>query len=190
MIIEGLTTTRNAEGNVNVAPLGPIVAADFSAMTFRPFPGSRSYENLQRDRCGVFHVVDDVLLLVQTALDLTHAPPATLPATAIEGEVLRDCCRWYEFQISSIDETGDRPVMAARVLSGGRNRDLLGFNRAKHAVIEAVIAASRLSWLGVDAVAAEIDRARAPVAKTGGPQELAALQLVEQYVHERRSQSS
>ncbi|MFV0446752.1 MAG: DUF447 domain-containing protein [Planctomycetaceae bacterium] len=184
MILEGLTTTREADGSINVAPLGPIVGSDFRTLTFRPFPGSRSYDNLQRTRCGVFHVVDDVLLLVQTALDLPHGPLEFRPATAVEGAVLWDCCRWYEFVVRSIDESGDRPVMAADVVYHARLRDSFGFNRAKHAVIEAVIAATRLQFLTSEQIAAELQRARVPVQKTGGETERRALQLVQSFVRE------
>ena len=185
MIIEGLTTTMNADGSVNVAPMGPIVQDDFTRLTFRPFPSSITYNNLHRTRCGAFHVVDDVLLLVQTALDLPHDPPETHPAAEIEGRVLTSCCRWYEFVVDAIDESGGRPKMEAHVVHTERCRDFIGFNRARHAVIEAAIAASRLGLLGAEAVAAEIERCRSPVAKTGGSEERTALKLITQLVREQ-----
>ena len=182
MIIEGLMTTRNADGSVHVAPLGPIVTGDFERLTLRPFPTSVTYGNLQRNRCGVFHVVDDVLLLAQTALGLEHAPPAVRPARQIAGDVLIDCCRWYEFVVESIDESGERPRFESRVVETGRVRDSLGFNRARHAVIEAAIFASRIRLTGGEVVLVELERLRSPVEKTGGPRELEAFRLIEQYV--------
>jgi len=185
VILEGLVTTRNPDGSVNVAPQGPITSAALTTLTFRPFPESNTYANLQRERRGVFHLVDDVLLLAQTALDLPHPPPSTEPAARIDGQVLRDCCRWCEFVIERIDLTGERPVFEARVVHRGWRRDHCGFNRARHAVIEATIAASRLAWLGRDEVLAEIARCRAPVLKTGDEREQEALRLVEEFVQSR-----
>ena len=185
MIIEGLVSTRNADGRSNVAPQGPIVHGEFDALHFRPFPGSVTYENLKRTRCGVFHVVDDVLLLVQTALDLPHDPPAVETAAVIDGDVLLDCCRWYEFEIDSIHETGERPLMIGRCVHTGRRRYSLGFYRARHAVIEATIAATRLQFLPIADVRAELERCQTRVDKTGGPREQLALRLVRNYVEAR-----
>lgn len=182
MIIEGLTTTRNADGSAHVAPLGPIVTGDFERLTFRPFPTSITYGNLKRTRCGVFHIVDDVLLLAQTALGLEHPPPAVHPARQVAGDRLVDCCRWYEFVVEAIDESGERPRFESRVVEAGRVRDSLGFNRARHAVIEASILASRIRLTGAGPVLVELERLRSPVEKTGGPREQEAFRLIEQYV--------
>ena len=182
MILEGIVTTLNADGSLNIAPQGPIIAPDWSQLTFRPFPASQTFANLSRDRCGVFHVVDDVLLLAQTALDLHHAEPPTLPAPHIPGHILADCCRWYEFRIHSIDLTGERPLFEAVPVHGESVRDHFGFNRAKHAVIEATIAATRLHLLDHAAVLEELARLRVPIIKTGGPRELEAFRLVEAFV--------
>jgi hypothetical protein len=182
MIIEGLVTTRCVDGRINVAPMGPIVEDDFATLRFRPFPGSATYENLERTRCGVFHVVDDVLLLVQTALNLPHPEPAVHPAEQINGVVLEDCCRWYEFRIESVDLGGDRPQMLGRTIHHGRRRDGVGFNRARHAVIEATITATRLHLLPRAEVEAELERCQVRVAKTGDAREHVAFQLVRDYV--------
>lgn len=187
MIVEGLVTTVNANGGVNVAPQGPIVTGDFAALQFRPFPGSATYDNLHRTRSGVFHITDDVLLLVQTALNLPHPPPAVRSAEAVHGAILADCCRWYEFRVETVDESGERPLMTARVVSAGRSRDPLGYNRAQHAVIEATIAATRLHLLPAAEVRAELDRCCVRVEKTGGPREKAAYALVRRFVEQSLS---
>lgn len=182
MILEGIVTTINPDGTVNLAPQGPIVTEGFSRLTFRPFPTSVTYANLHRTRCGVFHVIDDVLLLARTALDLEFEPPGLQPAVVVPGQVLVDCCRWYEFEVERIDERGERPIFDARVVHAQRVRDSWGFNRAKHAVIEATIAASRLPLLGQEAVQGELARLRSAVDKTGGPAEREAFRLVEEFV--------
>jgi hypothetical protein len=182
VIIEGLLTTQNPDGSVNVAPMGPIIEGDFERLLFRPFPGSATYANLPRTRCGVFHLIDDVLLLVQTALNLPHDVPPTEPARTIEGAVLLECCRWYELQIEAIDESGERPLMSAKPIHAGRRRDGWGFNRARHAVIEATIAVTRLHLLPRSEITAELDRCRIRVEKTGGEREAEACRLLHEFV--------
>src|SRR5207237_9367244 len=129
---------------LDVAPMGPIVDDAFTMLTLRPFRTSRTYQNLKVRPQGVFHVVDDVLLLARAAIGEPLPVPATLPATQIAGKVLADACRWYEFEIDECDDSQVRTRMMARVVHCGRIRDFFGFNRAKHAVLEGAILATRL----------------------------------------------
>ena len=182
MIIEGLLTTRNADGTVNIAPMGPIVDAEWSRLLFRPFPTSVTYGNLKRAKCGVFHVTDDVLMIARYALGLPAPAPALRPAVQVAGDVLVEACRWYELELEGIDETRDRPEFTMRSVASGRLRDFLGFNRARHAVLEATILATRLHLLD----RAEVERQLAALAvivdKTAGPSEREAFELVREYV--------
>lgn len=189
MILEGLVTTANADGTSNLAPMGPVVSEDWSTLLFRPFPASITYRNLTATREGVLHVVDDVWLLAAAALDQLASLPKMVPAAVVTGQVLADCCRWYEFRVSNIDLSGERPCFHANVVHAGRVRDFWGLNRAKSAVVEAAILASRRRMLPADEITEQIDRFRSIVAKTGGPAERAALELVETVLGSNSSHS-
>ena len=183
MILEGLVTTLDASGAVNFAPMGPIVAPDFSSFELRPYQTSQTYRNLKVHPQGVLHVVDDVLLIAQAALDRLPLPlPNTLPAERVIGRVLADCCRWFEFEVRTLDDSAARTSIIADVVHTGRRRDFFGFNRAKHAVLEATILATRLHLLPREEIVAEVNRLKTPVEKTAGPQEFAAWQLVCDYI--------
>ncbi len=184
MILEGLVTTLDAAGTLNVAPMGPIVPVELTALTLRPFTSSQTYRNLKERPSGVFHVADDVLLLAQAALNRLPAEPGTFPTERIAGRVLADCCRWYEFEITSCDDSQERTRLEANVVHSGRRRDFFGFNRAKHAVLEATILATRLHLLPESDVRAELSRWEPMVQKTAGEQEESAWRLVTQYVDE------
>src|SRR5690242_2730467 len=99
MILEGIVTTRNPDGRVNVAPMGPLVELSetgdpqFGRLLLRPFKTSTTFRNLARERCGVFHVTDDVLLLAKAAVLDAFDPPPTVPAAAVNCDALADCCR-------------------------------------------------------------------------------------------------
>lgn len=184
MIIEGIVTSLSAEGALNVAPMGPIVADDFQTLLLRPFKTSQTYQNLKHHPAGVFHVVDDVLLIARAALDRLPELPATQPACAIPGRVLADCCRWYEFEVVALDDAADRTEIEARVVHAGRFRDMLGFNRAKYAVLEATILATRLHLLPEVEVRERLAGLRSPVEKTAGPREFEAWGLVVDVIEE------
>lgn len=188
MILEGIVTTVDSQGATNVAPMGPIVDTSMQSLHLRPFKTSQTYRNLKYKPCGVFHVVDDVLLLVRAAIGEWDAVPATFPAERIDGRVLASACRWYEFEISTFDDAEERTNLIARVVHAGNLRDFFGFNRAKHAVVEGAILATRLHLLGRDEILSQFEQLRTPVDKTAGPNEFEAFQLLEQYV--RRAPTS
>jgi hypothetical protein len=184
MILEGLVTTLDPGGAPHLAPMGPRVAADLARLTLRPFPSSTTYRNLRRHPEGVFHVTDDALLLAKAAVGAVDVFPPVRPAERVAGLVLADACRHFEFRVVSVDDSQERVTLEAEVVHAGRGRDFFGFNRAKHAVVEAAILATRLHLLPPAEVAAEFRKLRVIVGKTGGPAEHAAMDLLEDRVRE------
>ena len=182
MIVEGIVTTLGPADELNVAPMGPIVDETITHLILRPFQTSTTYQNLKARPYGVFHVVDDVLLIAEAALDRLEQVPVTIPAERIMGRVLSDCCRWYEFEITRINDSSERTSLDANVVHVGRRHDFLGFNRARHAVLEATILATRLQLIPEAEVRLQLQALAIPVEKTSGPRELAAFRLVTSYV--------
>jgi uncharacterized protein len=185
MILEGIVTTRDSTGAVHVAPMGPIVDGSLTKLCLRPFKTSQTYQNLKRTPCGVFHVVDDVLLLARSAVGLLTEAPPTFPAGKISAVVLVDCCRWYEFEVREFDDANERAELLAQIVHSGRVRDFFGFNRAKHAVLEAAILATRVHLIPRAEMLADFERLKPAVAKTGGPAEVEAFALLERYVSDQ-----
>jgi uncharacterized protein len=179
LVLEGLITTTNPDGSLHLAPMGPHVEADFTRFTLRPFLTSTTYRNLCAHPEGVLHVTDDVLLLARAAVGKVDPLPAHRPAAKVKGFILNDACRYYEFVVVSRDESSERVSMQAEVVAVGRQRDFFGFNRAKHAVVEASILATRFHLLPLAEIAAEFQRLRVIVAKTGGPAEHEAMDSLE-----------
>ncbi|HEV3439675.1 MAG TPA: DUF447 domain-containing protein [Gemmata sp.] len=184
MILEGLVTTLDPDGSPHLAPMGPRVADDFTRFTLRPFPTSHTYQNLLRDRQGVLHVTDDALLLARAAIGTVKPFPAVRLAERTKGFVLMDSCRHYEFVVRSVDDSTERVSIEAEIVCAGRTRDFFGFNRAKHAIVEAAILTTRLHFLPLEQVAAEFRKFRVIVGKTGGPAEHEAMDLLESKLRE------
>jgi hypothetical protein len=182
VILEGVVTTLDEDGAVHVAPMGPEVADGFERVVLRPFQTSRTFANLKRTGQGVLHVTDDVELIARAAIGQMVEVPPHRPAPMIQGAILVEACRWYAFQAESIDDRAARAVIPCRVVAAGRLRDFFGFNRAKHAVVEAAVLATRLSLLAREFVDAEMQRLAPLVAKTGGPAEQRAFALLGQFI--------
>ncbi|MEK6233320.1 MAG: DUF447 family protein [Planctomycetales bacterium] len=185
MILEGVVTTLTASGELNVAPMGPVVDASMETLLLRPFHTSVTHANLSRSRQGVLHVTDDVELIARAAMGKPDPPPKTFPATAIEGRILEDACRWYAFRVREVDDSEPRSRMTAEVVDRGRLRDFFGFNRAKHAVLEAAVLATRVHMLDAGFLRDEFARLKVIVDKTSSPRESAAFDFLRDRVAER-----
>ncbi len=179
MILEGLVTTTDADGGPHLAPMGPAVDAAMRTFRLRPFPSSATYLNLVRHGEGVLHVTDDAALIARAALGRVSPFPPTRPATRVRGWVLTDACRAFEFRVTSVDPTNARVEIVAEVVHAETLREFFGFNRGKHAVVEAAILATRFHLVPGAEVAAEFRKLRVVVEKTGGPAELDAMAFLD-----------
>ena len=182
MIIEGIVTTTNADNSVNISPMGPVVDERMETLRLRPFKTSTTFANLRRNGEGVFHVVDDVELLAHAAIGKPDPLPPLIDCEAVSTKILADACRWYAFRVIRLDESGERTTIEAEVVSQGRIRDFFGLNRAKHAVVEAAILATRTAFLPADEILADFDRLEVLVAKTGGAAEHRAMAFLRDHV--------
>jgi hypothetical protein len=186
VILEGIVTTVSAEGTVNIAPMGPLVGPTRERFLLRPFRTAQTYRNLKSHGEGVLHVTDDVLLLAKAALGPVEPLPPLFPASRVRGFVLQNSCRYHEFRVISIDDHEERTRIEAEVLHSGRLRDFFGFNRAKHAVVEAAILATRTAFLPLEEIEAEYRKLAVIVSKTGGPEEHEAFALLREHVARSR----
>jgi uncharacterized protein len=177
-IIETVTTTINPDGTVNCAAMG--VEWGDETIVIKPYRPTRTLRNLRATGAAVVNLTDDILLFTQAALD--DPQPPTRPTEKVEGAVLADACSWREVTVEAIDESGPRARVTTSVVGRGVGREFLGFNRARHAVLEASIIASRARWLPATEVRAELERLQVLVDKTAGPREREAMELVRRHV--------
>lgn len=184
MILEGLVTTVNANGSVNLSPMGPRVDADFRQLLLRPYQTSTTFQNLKRHGAGVLHVTDDVELLARAAVKCAEPLPPLAPCSAADGWRLTDACRWYAFRVRTLDDSHERTEIVADVVDRGGGREFFGFNRAKHAVVEAAILATRVDLLPAEQIRQELARLAVLVDKTGGPAERRAFDFLLRHLEE------
>lgn len=184
-ILEGVVTTLDPGGEVHIAPMGPLVDDRLERLWLRPFRTSTTFQNMRRTGIGVFHVTDDVELVARAAIGRLDAAPHVIAAANVPGAILADACRWYAFEVESLDESAERTSLVARIVDRGVQREFFGFNRAKHAVVEAAILATRVHLLDAEQLLAEFERLALPVGKTGAAAEVRAFALLRDYVQER-----
>ncbi len=184
-ILEGVVTTLNEDRSVNISPMGPIVDPQLKTLVLRPFRTSKTYQNLKRTGQGVFHVTDNVKLIAQAAVGTPDPLPRLAPTQKVDGMALVDACRWVEFTVESLDDRDERTWIVARTVAQQHNREFFGFNRAKHAVLEAAILATRVSLLPAEQILAELQRLQSPVKKTAGAAEQEAFDFLREHIEQQ-----
>jgi hypothetical protein len=173
-IIETVVTTINPDRSVNCGAMG--VEWGEQRIVIKPYAGTRTLRNLRATGAAVVNLTDDILLFSQAALGDPHPP--TRPAASVEGAVLDDACSWREVRVEAIDDSADRARVSTVVVDRGIGREFLGLNRARHAVLEASILASRARLLAAEDIRAELRRLQVLVDKTAGPRERDAMEYV------------
>jgi uncharacterized protein len=174
LVVETVVTTRNPDGTINCAAMG--VGWGEVVLEIRPYLKTRTYRNLAAGGDAVVHLVDDILLFAQAALGDPHPP--VRPAEVVDGAVLQEACSWREVRVAAIDDTPPRARVRASVVGAGTGREFLGLNRARHAVLEASILASRAGMLPRETIAAQLADLQVLVDKTAGPREREAMAFV------------
>ena len=177
-ILETVVTTINPDGGVNCAAMG--VEWGEQRIVIKPFRGTRTLRNLRATNAAVVNLTDDILLFSQAALGDPHPP--TRPAAGVEGAVLDDACSWREVRVEAIDDSERRARVSTVVVGSGTGREFLGLNRARHAVLEASILASRGRLLDAEDIRAGLDRLQVLVDKTAGPREREAMAYVTRHL--------
>jgi hypothetical protein len=188
VILESIVTTVDALGHVNIAPMGPRTNHAQSEFVLRPFTSSLTCQNLITTRRAVIHVTDDVMLFAKAAVDAIDRDQVAdyvQPKSNGQYWILKKCHRWFAVEVTDISGTEPRIDMGCRIVDSGTVGPFFGFNRAKHATIEAAILATRVHVLPPSEIQAEIDRLRPLIDKTAGPDEHEAFAFLVRTIDER-----
>jgi hypothetical protein len=198
VILESIVTSVDLRGQINLAPMGPRVDpqlltrdAEGALLVLRPFDSSRTYRNLIETGKAVVHVTDDAELMARAAVDAIHSGEIESLVHRIDDTqwwALRDCHRWLAVTVESVSDQTPRVDLRCRVVRSGLVRPFFGFNRAKHAVIEAAIVATRCDWLPAGEIREQLERLQPLVDKTGGPAEHRAFDFLRKTIDARLAQ--
>ncbi|MFZ4553159.1 MAG: DUF447 domain-containing protein [Burkholderiales bacterium] len=166
-IREVIVTTQSPEGLPHIAPMG--VWEEDGLVTLAPFRPSRTLDNVLARSVAVVNACDDVRIFAGC---LTGRHDWPLIAGETRGTLrLRDAVSHQELQLERVDEDEQRPKLRCRVMREEAHRPFLGFNRARAAVLECAILASRLHMLPADKIRAELLYLTIAIQKTAGPTE-------------------
>lgn len=187
MILESIITTINEDGSVHISAIGPHVDSDLTQWVLKPFVSSTTYQNLRSTNRCVIHIIDDALLLAQVVSRQTESIVTRYEAEF--GFVVSDACRFFALELFdwSVDEP--RSSVRGKVIGQRELRPFWGWNRAKHAILELAVVATRIGILSVEEVDETLARTQAIVQKTAGKSEELAFQMLSEFIAAQLAQN-
>jgi hypothetical protein len=174
LIHECVLTTLSPEGEPHIAPLGLIEeGAHWIAAPFRP---SKTLANLEHNKKFTASFTDDARIFAGLVIG-----QRSFPLTDIEGwpaPRLTCALAHAELEIERVEADDVRPRFFCRVRHTESHRPFLGMNRARAAVLEAAILATRLGMLPREKIESEIAYLKIAIDKTAGAAEREAWDMV------------
>jgi hypothetical protein len=174
LIHECVVTTLSAEGRPHIAPLGLIEdGAHWIAAPFRP---STTLFNLEHGKKFTASFTDDPRVFAGLVTGVR-----SFPLTDIEGwpaPRLSVALAHAELEIDRVEEDETRPRFFCRVRHTESHRPFLGMNRARSAVLEAAILATRLGRLSREKIDSELDYHSIAIENTAGAPEREPWEMV------------
>jgi hypothetical protein len=178
MIIETIFSTRCASGEGNFAPMG-MQRMDATTVLVRPFIASRTWENLNRSGFAVAGITDSILPFVYAVTKARELD--SFPASRVPCPVPTDLCGWFELELKRISLEGQRGECLFWIVHEEYGRPFTGFNRARCAILDSLVAATRIDVRGREPFLAEYARAFELTNRTGDEEERLALRLIAEW---------
>ena len=176
---ETLVTTKNADESIKVSPLG--VYVDDKILKLKPFKPSKSLENILRNESGVINYVDDVRIfascITNKEIQINFKKVSKIDCSRIEKAISHT-----EFIVKDIKDDSQRPTIICKPINEETHKMFYGFNRAKSAIIELCILASRLGIIEDSKIKKEISYLKIAIEKTAGENELEAWNWLIEYI--------
>ncbi|KAF2989821.1 DUF447 family protein [Methylocystis sp. MJC1] len=178
LIHECVVTTLTAEGLPHVAPLGLIEEGGYwIAAPFRP---STTLSNLERSGKLTASFTDDARIFASLVTGVRN-----FPLTDVNGwptPRLSAALAHAALEVERIEADAVRPRFFCRVTHTESHQPFLGMNRARAAVLEAAILATRLDRLSREKIDSEIAYLKIAIDKTAGEAEREAWEMVMQKI--------
>jgi hypothetical protein len=185
VIIETIVTTLDTAGRCNPAPMGVVpLSQEEGRILLRPFKTTHTFRNLKATGLAVVNMSWDGALYVYTALGDPELP--LIPAEKIPGLVLRDNWGYWEVEVEELWEEGERAAVTCRIVKEMAREGMGGFNRARAALVEGAILATRLHLNSPASIRSDLERLAAIVTRTGGRREREAMNFLQEYVERLR----
>lgn len=178
MILETLICSLNSNEEINVAPFGIKKKKDLVVIS--PYLPSRTHENLLNNEYASVNYVDDVSLFVNCFLNKQKFKLKR--CSLIRGFFLSEALSHQEVKVIDYKKNNLRPSFYCKIVFFKNHAPFLGFNRARHALLEACILASRIKILKKEKILNELNYLSMAVEKTSGTKEISLWNDIKNFI--------
>ncbi len=181
MIIETIVSTINVNGEVNFSPFGIIKKKN--DIFISPYIPSKTLLNLESTKQAVINYTDNSSFFVDCIIGNKNFKKKK--CKNFDGFFLEGCSLYEEVVVKKIIKDEIRPTFECRILKTINLKKYEGHNRAKSAIIEACILASRIKLLEKEKIFKELDYLKIAVQKTAGLIEKRSWKKIWKYINDK-----
>jgi hypothetical protein len=185
MILETIVSTINQKRKVNFAPFG--IKKKSKNIIISPYIPSITLQNLRYNNCAVINYVDDASFYVNCILGKKNFKKKK--TQIIDGFFLVNSLSYDEVVVKKIIEDSVRPSFICEVVKSVLKKKYDGHNRAKAAIIEACILASRVKLLKKKKILDELNYLSIGVEKTAGNLEKKSWEKIKNFILDKINES-
>ena len=149
-IVETIVSTFDKNRNPTAAPIG-VSMVDENHITLSIFKTTKTYKNLEEKKCGAANITSDPIVFHRTVFKDVNSE-GKLPkewftqASKVDAPYLRNADAFIEFRVIKLTESSEKVKVLCRVhkIRIIRKNLIQVYHRAKSAVIESIIHATRI----------------------------------------------
>ena len=149
-IVETIVSTFDKNRNPTAAPIG-VSMVDENHITLSIFKTTKTYKNLEEKKCGAANITSDPILFHRTVFKDVNSE-GKLPkewftqASNVDAPYLRNADAFIEFRVTKLTGSSEKVKVLCRVhkILIIRKNLIQVYHRAKSAVIESIIHATRI----------------------------------------------
>ena len=185
MIIESIITSSDKAGCVNVAPFGIKLNEDI--ITISPYIPSKTLENILYNNSLVINYVDDANIYVDCIVG--EKKFKLNKCKKLNCYYLKNSIIHHEAKVIDYKPDPVRPIFECKIIYSENHNDFMGINRARSALIEACILATRTSYLGKSKILSDLEYLSNAINKTSGKIEKKSWTKIKNFINKKLSKN-
>ncbi len=181
MIFETIVSTLDKNKEINFAPFG--IKKSKNTILISPFVPSKTLNNLKENKFAVVNYTDRSEFFVDCIVGKIKFKKEK--CKNFPGFFINDALSFDQVTVKKILPDKIRPVFVCEINKSYQLKRFEGHNRARSAIIEACILASRVKMLPKDKIMSELEYLNISVSKTAGDSEKKSWKKISNFINSK-----
>ena len=164
MIIETIISTMSKEKKPQTSPFG--IKKKNKLVLISPYLPSTTHTNMLENKFASISYTDNASIFVECIIKNQNF--LMKKCTSIEAYYVKDSLRHDEVKVVNYIKDDERPTFECEIIHSENHGSFLGINRARNALIEACILATRINLLPKKKILSELEYLENAILKTSG----------------------